>query len=79
MISGCFAAESIIENLEMAHHFQLTAKDRLMHESAFEEFLEVEMGYAFMRGNLLTEIIQGILGPIGAKGIFEGVHIFGWL
>ena len=26
-----------------------------------------EMGYAFMRGNLLTEIILRILGPIGDK------------
>ena len=42
------------------------AKDRLMHESTLRNSLRSkEMGYAFMRGNLLTEIILRILGPIG--------------
>ena len=67
MISGCFAAESIIENLD--NNSPLTGYrkkiDSCMKAPLRNSLRSKEMGYALMRGNLLTEIILRILGPIG--------------
>ena len=67
MISGCFAAESIIENLDNGSPLTSYRKkiDSCMKAPLRNSLRSKEMGYAFMRGNLLTEIILRILGPIG--------------
>ncbi len=67
IISGCFAAETIIDHLE--HGTPLSEYERRVRASmgpALKNSLRTKnMGYAFMRGDLMTEAILRILGPIG--------------
>ncbi len=67
IISGCFAAEAIVANLR--HQTPLsTYEDRVrasMGPALKNSLRSKNMGYAFMRGDLMTELILRILGPIG--------------
>ena len=67
IISGCFAAESILDHLE--NGTPLTSYEDKVRASmgpALKNSLRSKnMGYAFMRGDVLTELILRILGPIG--------------
>ena len=67
MISGCFAAESIIDNINTGAPLSNYRKkiDKCMKAPLRNSLRSKEMGYLFMRGNFLTEIILRILGPIG--------------
>lgn len=67
IISGCFAAEAILDHLNTGA--PLTAYEERVRASmgpALKNSLRTKnMGYAFMRGDLMTETILRILGPIG--------------
>ena len=67
IISGCFAAEAIVANLR--HQTPLSTYEERVRASmgpALKNSLRSKnMGYAFMRGDLMTELILRILGPIG--------------
>lgn len=67
IISGCFAAEAIVANLR--HQTPLSIyEDRVrasMGPALKNSLRSKNMGYAFMRGDLMTELILRILGPIG--------------
>lgn len=67
IISGCFAAEAILDHLKTGA--PLTAYEERVRASmgpALKNSLRTKnMGYAFMRGDLMTETILRILGPIG--------------
>ena len=69
IISGCFAAESIIDHLENGTPLS-TYEDKVrasMGPALKNSLRSKNMGYAFMRGDVLTEVILRILGPIGAS------------
>ena len=67
IISGCFAAEAILANLE--DRTPLSVYEERVRASmgpALKNSLRSKnMGYAMMRGDLMTEVILRILGPIG--------------
>ena len=67
IISGCFAAEAILANLE--DQTPLSVYEERVRASmgpALKNSLRSKnMGYAMMRGDLMTEVILRILGPIG--------------
>lgn len=67
IISGCFAAEAILDHLNTGA--PLTAYEERVRASmgpALKNSLRTKnMGYAFMRGDFMTETILRILGPIG--------------
>ena len=67
IISGCFAAESILDHLENGTPLT-TYEDKVrasMGPALKNSLRSKNMGYAFMRGDVLTELILRILGPIG--------------
>ena len=67
IISGCFAAEAILDHLN--HGAPLDAYEVRLRASlgrALKNSLRTKnMGYAFFKGDLITEGILRILGPIG--------------
>lgn len=67
IISGCFAAETIVQHLE--NGTPLTDYERKVRASmgkALKNSLRTKnMGYAFFRGDFITETILRMLGPIG--------------
>ena len=67
IISGCFAAEAILDNLSKGT--PLTAyEDRLrasMGRALKNSLRTKNFGYAFFKGDLITEGILRVLGPIG--------------
>jgi digeranylgeranylglycerophospholipid reductase len=67
IISGCFAAEAILDNLSTGA--PLTAYEDRLRASlgrALKNSLRTKnFGYAFFKGDLITEGILRILGPIG--------------
>ena len=67
IISGCFAAEAIVEH--MSDDTPLTSyEDRVrasMGPALKNSLRSKNMGYAFMRGDVMTELILRCLGPIG--------------
>ncbi len=67
IISGCFAAEAILDNLD--HGAPLDAYEVRLRASmgrALKNSLRTKnMGYTFFKGDLITEGILRILGPIG--------------
>lgn len=67
IISGCFAAEAILDNLNKGT--PLTAyEDRLrasMGRALKNSLRTKNFGYAFFKGDLITEGILRVLGPIG--------------
>lgn len=67
IISGCFAAEAILDNLNTGA--PLTAYEDRLRASlgrALKNSLRTKnFGYAFFKGDLITEGILRILGPIG--------------
>ena len=67
IISGCFAAEAILDNLTKGT--PLTAyEDRLrasMGRALKNSLRTKNFGYAFFKGDLITEGILRVLGPIG--------------
>ena len=67
IISGCFAAEAILDHLESGTPLNgYEARVRASMGPALKNSLRSKnMGYAFMRGDVLTEIILRCLGPIG--------------
>lgn len=67
IISGCFAAETILAHLENGTPLSdYEDKVRASMGPALKNSLRSKnMGYAFLRGDLMTEAILRILGPIG--------------
>ena len=67
IISGCFAAEAIIEHLENGAPLErYEERVRASMGRALKNSLRSKnMGYAFLRGDVLTEVILRCLGPIG--------------
>ena len=67
IISGCFAAESILEHLEDGTPLQgYEERVRASMGRALKNSLRSKnMGYAFLRGDIMTEIVLRCLGPIG--------------
>ena len=67
IISGCFAAEAILAHLENGTPLSdYEDKVRASMGPALKNSLRSKnMGYAFLRGDLMTEAILRILGPIG--------------
>jgi digeranylgeranylglycerophospholipid reductase len=67
IISGCFAAEAILDHLD--HGAPLDAYEVRLRASmgrALKNSLRTKnMGYTFFKGDLITEGILRILGPIG--------------
>lgn len=67
IISGCFAAEAILDHLD--HGAPLDAYEARLRASmgrALKNSLRTKnMGYTFFKGDLITEGILRILGPIG--------------
>lgn len=67
IISGCFAAEAILDNLNKGT--PLSAYETRLRASlgrALKNSLRTKnFGYAFFKGDLITESILRILGPIG--------------
>jgi digeranylgeranylglycerophospholipid reductase len=67
IISGCFAAESILQHMEDGT--PLSSYEKRVRASmgpALRNSLRSKnMGYAFMRGDVMTELILRCLGPIG--------------
>ena len=67
IISGCFAAEAILDHLD--HGAPLDAYETRLRASmgrALKNSLRTKnMGYTFFKGDLITEGILRILGPIG--------------
>jgi len=67
IISGCFAAETILSHLENGTPLS-DYEDRVrasMGPALKNSLRSKNMGYAFLRGDLMTEAILRILGPIG--------------
>lgn len=67
IISGCFAAEAIIDHFRNGAPLEAYEK-RLracLGPSLKNSLRTKNMGYAFFRGDLMTELILRILGPIG--------------
>ena len=67
IISGCFAAEAIIDNLENGTNLlEYENRVRASFSRALNNSLRSKkMSYAFMNGDLVTEVLLRILGPIG--------------
>lgn len=67
IISGCFAAETILAHLENGTPLSdYEDKVRASMGPALKNSLRSKnMGYAFLRGDVMTEAILRILGPIG--------------
>lgn len=67
IISGCFAAEAILAHLENGTPLSdYEDKVRASMGPALKNSLRSKnMGYAFLRGDVMTEAILRILGPIG--------------
>ena len=67
IISGCFAAETIVEHLENGTSLDAyEQKVRSCMGKALKNSLRSKnFGYAFLRGDVLTEVILRCLGPIG--------------
>jgi digeranylgeranylglycerophospholipid reductase len=67
IISGCFAAEAIIENIESgADLLEYEHRVKATFSRALNNSLRSKkMAYAFMKGDLVTEVLLRILGPIG--------------
>lgn len=67
IISGYFAAESIVNHL--TNQIPLESYQRRVHASmgrALKNSLRTKnMGYAFLRGDFMTELVLRTLGPIG--------------
>lgn len=67
IISGCFAAEAILDNLNKGT--PLSAYETRLRASlgrALKNSLRTKnFGYAFFKGDLITESILRVLGPIG--------------
>ncbi len=67
IISGCFAAEAIVDHI--TNKTPLSSYEDKVRASmgpALKNSLRSKnMGYAFMRGDVLTELILRCLGPIG--------------
>ncbi len=67
IISGCFAAEAILDNLDKGT--PLSAYETRLRASlgrALKNSLRTKnFGYAFFKGDLITESILRVLGPIG--------------
>ena len=71
IISGCFAAESILEHLEDGTPLQgYEERVRASMGRALKNSLRSKnMGYAFLRGDIMTEIVLRCLGPIGESNV----------
>jgi digeranylgeranylglycerophospholipid reductase len=67
IISGCFAAETIVSHLEDGTPLEVyEQRVRASMGKALKNSLRSKnMGYAFMRGDFATEVILRCLGPIG--------------
>ncbi|MCH1588573.1 MAG: geranylgeranyl reductase family protein, partial [Flavobacteriales bacterium] len=67
IISGCFAAETIVQHLENGTPLtDYELKVRASMGKALKNSLRTKnMGYAFFRGDFITETILRMLGPIG--------------
>ncbi len=67
IISGCFAAESIIDYFRNGADLNVyETRVRASMGGALKNSLRTKnMGYAFMRGDMMTELILRCLGPIG--------------
>jgi digeranylgeranylglycerophospholipid reductase len=67
IISGCFAAEAIVAHLESgAPLAEYETKVRASMGKALKNSLRTKnMGYAFFKGDLITEVLLRMLGPIG--------------
>ena len=67
IISGCFAAEAIVSHMEDGTPLSsYETRVRASMGPALKNSLRSKnMGYAFMRGDVLTELILRCLGPIG--------------
>jgi flavin-dependent dehydrogenase len=67
IISGCFAAEAIIDHFQTGATLGAYEKRlRACLGPALKNSLRTKnMGYAFLRGDLITEAVLRILGPIG--------------
>ena len=67
IISGCFAAETIVSHLENGTPLDVyEQRVRASMGKALKNSLRSKnMGYAFMRGDFATEVILRCLGPIG--------------
>jgi digeranylgeranylglycerophospholipid reductase len=67
IISGCFAAEAIVAHLESgAPLTDYETKVRASMGKALKNSLRTKnMGYAFFKGDLITEVLLRMLGPIG--------------
>jgi digeranylgeranylglycerophospholipid reductase len=67
IISGCFAAESILDNINKGTPLS-SYEDKVrasMGRALKNSLRSKNMGYAFMRGDVITELILRVLGPIG--------------
>ncbi len=67
IISGCFAAETIVSHLEDGTPLE-DYEQRVrgsMGKALKNSLRSKNMGYAFMRGDFATEVILRCLGPIG--------------
>ncbi len=67
IISGCFAAETILAHLENGTPLN-DYEDRVrasMGPALKNSLRSKNMGYAFLRGDIMTEAILRFLGPIG--------------
>lgn len=67
IISGCFAAEAIIDHFQTGAPLEAYEKRlRACLGPALKNSLRTKnMGYAFLRGDLITEAVLRLLGPIG--------------
>ena len=67
IISGCFAAETIVQHLENGTPLtDYELRVRASMGKALKNSLRTKnMGYAFFRGDFITETILRMLGPIG--------------
>ena len=67
IISGCFAAEAILDNLRDGASLTMyeTRVRASMGRALKNSLRSKNMGYAFFKGDLVTEALLRILGPIG--------------
>lgn len=67
IISGCFAAEAILDNLGDGTPLLMyeTRVRASMGRALKNSLRSKKMGYAFFKGDLVTETLLRILGPIG--------------